>query len=106
MLNMSIDAPNVRPGNANGNDDFNYIDCYIEYVAEVVLKYENAIPESKSRHQKDLQRHMQLQVYQISKSTAFAKPAVYESTGPFFNFPDTNIYQYIAEINPPPPKLI
>ena len=105
ILNMSIDAPvaQMQPGNCK-TDNFNYIDTYIEYIAEVILKYENAIPESKDRQQKELQQHKQFEVaYQkISPITI----SFFEVTTKaiFLNFSDKYAFQFIKEINPPPPK--
>ena len=105
ILNMSIDAPVAQmfPGNCK-TDTFNYIDTYIEYIAEVILKYENAIPESKDRQQKELQQHKQFEVaYQkISPITISFSEATTKAT--FLNFSDKYAFQFIKEINPPPPK--
>ena len=105
ILNMSIDAPVAQmfPGNCK-TDTFNYIDTYIEYIAEVILKYENAIPESKDRQQKELQQHKQFEVaYQkISPITISFSEATTKVT--FLNFSDKYAFQFIKEINPPPPK--
>ena len=105
ILNMSIDAPVAQmfPGNCK-TDTFNYIDTYIEYIAEVILKYENAIPESKDRQQKELQQHKQFEVaYQkISPITISFSEA--KTKAIFLNFSDKYAFQFIKEINPPPPK--
>ena len=105
ILNMSIDAPVAQmfPGNCK-TDTFNYIDTYIEYIAEVILKYENAIPESKDRQQKELQQHKQFEVaYQkISPITISFSEA--KTKAIFLNFSDKYAFQFIREINPPPPK--
>lgn len=105
ILNMSIDSPSAQMQVVkNSTDDFNYVDTYIEYIAEVILKYDNAIPESKHRQQKELQQHKQLEI-------------VFENIYPLLNFSwkhnlteharvysDKYPYQFIKEINPPPPK--
>ena len=57
---MSIDAPSAQSNASSHN--YNYIDTYVEYIAEIILKYENAIPESKHRHQRELQLHKHIQV--------------------------------------------
>src|SRR5258708_6607900 len=63
ILNMSIDAPIAgMSDNSKTEDDFNYIDTYVEYIAEVILKYDNAIPESKNREQKELQTQKQFEI--------------------------------------------
>ena len=102
---MSIDSPSAQmPANAANAADFNYIDTYVEYIAEVILKYDNAIPESKDRQQKELQQHKQFEV-------VFEIPAII--LNPFSikptkilhqDYADKYAFQFIKEINPPPPK--
>ena len=105
VLNMSIDSPSAQMATSRGEtDSFNYIDTFVEYVAEIVLKYDNAIPESKDREHKELQSYKYTE-YIVQK---------YE---PILNFTwtenlvsrprhtsDMYAYQFIKEINPPPPK--
>lgn len=107
ILNMSIDSPNARGNNYyKGADNFNYIDTYIEYVSEVILNYENAIPESGKTHQKQWQQH---KLYQVICDTmryrndfALYYPDVKEV---FFTYNDTYAYQFIKEISPPPKSI-
>jgi hypothetical protein len=105
ILNMSIDSPNAQmPANAANADDFNYIDTYVEYIAEVILKYDNAIPESKDRQQKELQMQKQFElVFQKIEpiTISFFEKIIKKR---FINFSDKYAYQFIKEINPPPPK--
>lgn len=105
ILNMSIDSPSAQmPSNAANAADFNYIDTYVEYVAEVILKYDNAIPESKDRQQKELQMQKQFElVFQKIEpiTISFFKKIIKKR---FINFSDKYAYQFIKEINPPPPK--
>jgi hypothetical protein len=105
ILNMSIDSPNAQmPANAANADDFNYIDTYVEYIAEVILKYDNAIPESKDRQQKELQMQKQFElVFQKFEpiTISFFEEIIKKR---FINFSDKYAYQFIKEINPPPPK--
>ena len=102
---MSIDAPNAQapPGKAS-SDDFNYIDTYVEYIAEVILKYDNAIPESKNREQKELQiqKQFELVFQKIEPLTISFFDEIIEKQ--FLNFTDKYAYQFIKEINPPPPR--
>jgi len=105
ILNMSIDAPGAQmsAGTANA-DDFNYIDTYIEYIAEVILKYDNVIPESKDRQQKELQQHKQ---FEITFEKVYPLLNFIWQDNPLdhpVNFSDKYAYQFIKEINPPPPK--
>jgi hypothetical protein len=102
---MSIDVPaaEMNPSKSSAGD-FNFIDTFVEYVAEVILKYDNAIPESKNRQQKELQQHKQFQI-------AFEKIELpfkilwtdSKSDNPRYHA-DRYAYQFVKEINPPPPK--
>ncbi len=105
ILNMSIDAPGAqRPAGKVTEDNFNYIDTYVEYIAEVILKYDNAIPESKDRQQKEWQQHKQFEV--VFQKISFPVITSFQPlTGKnFLRFSDRYTYQFINEINPPPPK--
>ena len=62
VLNMSIDVPVTEMKKAPATENYNFIDTYVEFITEAILKYENAIPESKHRHHRVLQTHRQLQV--------------------------------------------
>ena len=105
ILNMSIDSPNAQMSlNRGQSDNFNYIDTYVEYLAEVILKYDNAIPESKDRQQKELQQHKQFEVV-FQKVIPITLSWIEEKEEkPFSNYSDKYPYQFIREINPPPPK--
>ena len=105
ILNMSIDSPSAQmPTNIPNSDDFNYIDTYIEFVAEVVLKYENAIPETKNRQQKEwqLQKQFELVFQKIEPITVSFCPKKIQTL--FASYSDKYAFQFIKEINPPPPK--
>lgn len=104
ILNMSIDSPNAQlPPNSPNADNFNFIDTYVEFVAEVVLKYENAIPETKNRPQKEWQMQKQELVCQkivpitIHFFDRYSKKI-------YYNFISNYAFQFVKEINPPPPK--
>ena len=102
---MSIDAPNAQTTPVKGaEDNFNYIDTYVEYIAEVILKYDNAIPESKDRQQKELQQHKQFEV--VFQKIAFPAITFFKiaTEQKFLSFSDQYAYQFIKEINPPPPR--
>lgn len=104
ILNMSIDIPASMPDNTLAGD-FNYIDTYVEYITEVVLKFENAIPESRHRHQKELQLHKHVQV--ICQSIQVQGPYAVTQGSLIKKYPayaDIYIPGFIKEINPPPPK--
>jgi hypothetical protein len=105
ILNMSIDAPSAQiTVNAGAQDNFNYIDTYVEYIAEVVLKYTNAIPESKDRQQKELQLHKQFQIVFQNIVPLTIQFTAQQNQKYFFSSADKYAYQFVKEINPPPPK--
>ncbi|HEY5408798.1 MAG TPA: hypothetical protein VIJ92_17020 [Ginsengibacter sp.] len=102
---MSIDSPSAQmPANAPNADNFNYIDTYVEFVAEVVLKYENAIPETKNRQQKEwqLQKQFELVFQKLEPITVAFYPEKIKTY--FASYSDKYAFQFIKEINPPPPK--
>ena len=100
---MSIDAPAaMMPDNVA--DNFNYIDTFVEYVAEVVLRYDNAIPESKDRQQKELQLHKQFEIAFQKVAIVLPKISGTITKNAYRNADDKYAYQFIKEINPPPPK--
>src|SRR5665213_3437318 len=96
ILNMSIDSPSAQmPPNAQNSDDFNYIDTYVEFIAEVVLKYDNAIPETKNREKKEMQMQKQFElVFQKIESLKFT---FFQDVlnKPVINFNDQYAYQFI-----------
>ena len=103
ILNMSIDMP------ASSKDytakDYNFIDTYVEYIAEVMFRYENAIPESRHMPHKQFQVHQHLpMICHMVKNIRLALPVkVTEKKYGFYS--DRFAYQFIKEINPPPPRL-
>lgn len=106
LLNMSIDVPAVQANNTASSGGFNYMDTYVEFVAEVLLQIENAIPEQRHRHHRELQMHRQVQVICQQPEILLLKgvhslPAVQDY--PAY----TNNYRYQAtrEINHPPSFL-
>lgn len=105
VLNMSIDSPTAQMNVVKGQtDNFNYIDTYVEFIVEVVLKYENAIPESNSREHKELQQYKYTEyiIQKMQPSLAFIW--VENLVNRPRHTSDRYAYQYIREINPPPPR--
>jgi hypothetical protein len=102
---MSIDAPAAMlTPSQDANCSFNYIDTFVEYIAEVVLSYKNAIPESKDRQQKELQMHKQIDiVFQHYKPVLPVYQHSITNTH-YLHLKDAYAFQFIKEINPPPPK--
>ena len=104
ILNMSIDSPTAQMTVMQGQtDNFNYIDTYVEFIVEVILKYDNAIPESKSREHKELQQYKYTE-YIVQRYNAALN---FVWTENLVNRPrhtsDKYAYQFVKEINPPPP---
>ena len=103
ILNMSIDAPGAQMANYTGSHKkFNYIDSYIEFIAEIILKYDNAVPESNNRQQKELSRHKQFVV--ICESADLAILPSFDRIEKEINFAysDKYFFQFYKEISPPP----
>jgi hypothetical protein len=100
---MSVDTPGAQMANYSGSrEKFNYIDSYIEFIAEIILKYDNAIPESNNRQQKELLHHKQFVVM-----CELADPII----PPLFNqvereihfaYSDIYFFQFYKDISPPP----
>ena len=103
ILNMSIDAPGAQMANYTGSHKkFNYIDSYIEFIAEIILKYNNAVPESNNRQQKELSHHKQFVV--ICESADLAILPSFDRIEKEINFAysDKYFFQFYKEISPPP----
>ena len=102
MLNMSIDVHNSQVCN-NTPENFNYINTYIEFVTEILLKYDNAFPEPATRHQKELQHHKLYQVICQQIDLLTGLPLLYSGLNKvYFNLNDKYAYQFVREISPPP----
>ena len=105
ILNMSIDSPSAQmPSYIPNAENFNYIDTYVEFVVEDILKYDNAIPETKNRQQKEwqMQKQFELVFQKIEPITVSFFEEKAEKR--FLNSSDKYAYLFIKEINPPPPK--
>jgi hypothetical protein len=103
ILNMSIESPNAANNSYTTPSNFNYIETYIEYIAEVVFKHENAFPESGKNHPKHWQQHKLYQVIcenavGINNYTTFYRLV----QNVFFNGHDKYAYLFIKDISPPP----
>jgi len=103
ILNMSIECPNAAHDSYSTPTNYNYIDTYIEYVAEVIFKHEKAFPESGKSHPKHWQQHKLYQVIcentvAINNFTTFYQ----QVQNGFFNDHDKYAYQFIKDISPPP----
>ena len=103
---MSIDKPVSQRQECNLNDqNINYIDTYVEYFAEVLLKYENAIPETKNRQPKELQQHNHITLIFQPQAHVVAILFHKKSNKQILNYIDKNTSLLIKELKPPPIKL-
>ena len=103
ILNMSIDIPS-SPADSTAKN-YNFIDTYVEYITEVMLKYENAIPEiNRHRQHKQFQMHKHLQIIcqPVKMLQQESLPAPFRSKL-YGDYSNRFAYQFIKEINPPPP---
>jgi len=102
VLNLSIDTPSAQMANTSGFDKFNYIESYIEFVTEIILKYDNVIPESNHRQQKELQQHKQFQA--VCEIAQPIKIKTFNELQDVYYIASTDIYfyQFFKEITPPP----
>ena len=103
ILNMSIDVPMVEMKMTPATEDYNFIDTYVEFITEVIFKYENSIPESKHRHHRVLQTHQQFQVIcqQISIPAPSGLPAPSILKG-YPGYINNYAFRFIKEFNRPP----
>ena len=103
ILNMSIESPNAVRDMYTTSTNFNYIDTYIEYFAEVIFKHENAFPDSGKRHPKQWQQHKLFQVMCENTLTLNNQTTFYQQVqNVFSNDHDKYAYQFIKDISPPP----
>lgn len=106
ILNMSIDSQTAQMSVVRGQtDNFNYIDTYVEFVVEVILKFENAIPESKSREHKDLQQYKFTEYIVQKYEPSLAFVWIENSVDRPKHTLDMYAYQFIKDINPQPPPM-
>ena len=86
----------------------NQIDCFAEYVTEILLKHTNAFPEHKGDHTKNEQKTIKMPVQLFThyepqeEKSEIEIPAEANKYGHYRNNYD---YLYFKEINPPPPKF-
>lgn len=100
---MSIDVPANQNNNTVPAGNFNYVDTYVEFVAEVVMQIENAMPEQKHRQRRELQMHKQVQV--ICQQVEMPLQAGLQMARAAKGYPaysNNYHYQLTREINHPP----
>ena len=103
LLNLSIYAQDFKVL-SNNTAETNICETVLEYVLEVVLDHKNAIPE-QSQHHKDLHFHK----HASFKAISFVVPVTNEHEYSIKKIEIVPLkliyaYQYLQEINPPPPK--
>jgi hypothetical protein len=109
ILNLSIYTqdfqPLLQPSNSIG--EFNEFNSVVEYVAEVVLDHENALPEYNNTYNahKDLQAHKHVTVKMLDCDLLTTEPVAIQD-GRTYIHPLKDDYRFLfyKEINPPPPK--
>ncbi len=106
VLNMSIDVPVVEIKKTSAAEDFNFIDTYVEFITEAIFKYENAIPETRHRHHRELQAHQQVQVIcqQISTPLAAGIIASLQDNG-YPGYINNYAFHFVKELNHPPSQV-
>ena len=85
----------------------NIINTIDEYIAEVVLKHKDAVPEANENSRKDIQIHK----HAVAKLINLSRPAIASDTRAAGNsqlcgFSNTYDYQFFEDITPPPPKTL
>jgi hypothetical protein len=109
ILNLSIFMQDFDPLNTHPQTigEINEINSIVEYVAEVVLDHENALPEyeQENTEHKDLQshKHMPIKLITFDELVTEITPPVFKRT---FHYPlnDSRTFVLSKEITPPPPK--
>ena len=103
VLNMSIDVPAAEMKKSTAAEGYNFIDTYVEYITEVIFKYENAIPESKHRHHRELQAHQQVVVIcqQVPANTSPGLPAPSFVKG-YPGYINNYTFLFVKKFNRPP----
>lgn len=106
ILNLSICVQDFKELPAKHSiGEFNEINSVVEYVAEIILEHDNAMPEGKHSSHKDLQAHKHIDF----KKAPVSKPANMQNeiaAAINYSYPikDSYSFLYYKEINPPPPK--
>lgn len=108
ILNMGFFVQDFKynvPSSSSIYDE-NIINSVVEYVTEVVLDNQNAMPESNERHSnKDMQVHKHFTVKMVEIQTPSFAVNLPNYTSQVKTPPKENYYcQFCKEINPPPPK--
>jgi hypothetical protein len=105
ILNMGLFVQDFQYNVSSSICDQNIINSVVEYVSEVVLKKNNAMPEDDNNTHKDYQAHKHtiLKLIELEmQSLAFTAPINTETNKAPLK--ENYYFQFCKEINPPPPK--
>jgi hypothetical protein len=102
LLNVSIDTFDAERGMASGRGDYNHIDNYVEFVAEVIMKFKNAIPEPLHRTQKQMHHKLHRVVYDCIKTERVVFGLYAENGRQYFPDPVQYNGSFFNEISHPP----
>jgi hypothetical protein len=85
--------------------EVNIINTIDEFIAEVVLQHQNAVPEPKEHSKKDIQihKHADYKVNEIIRPSVTPVTPTSSSTT-LSSFTEQYDYQFFEDIIPPPPK--
>lgn len=107
ILNLSINSIDFKPFKTNCLTEFNDINTIAEFVSEIIMGKINSFPEfaNKTQKQSQLQKHVSLKLINDQK---FDEPELQLAKNEQFEIvlKDLYLYEYLQEINPPPPKFI
>ena len=105
IMNMSVNAIDFTPIASTDIHDFNDLNTFTEYFAEVVFGHINAFPESIHKEQKQTQLQKHITVKLVTNPPAFHVSAGSDLNAGYLSPRNENgTLAYSREINPPPPK--
>ncbi len=106
ILNLSTNAIDFQPFPSTNLNEFNDLNTIVEYVAEIVLDYKNAFPESEqepSSSKAQFEKHVNFKLFFPDALVLLQKiedPVIRHNASPVEAY-NSSFYK---EINPPPPK--
>lgn len=105
VLNLSIDTQSFDFIQTRQNIGyFNEINSFVEYVAEIVLQYTNALPEYEKSSHDNLQLHKDCIIKHITVEDKKLVTYTDLKNDLPLAIPENYICLFCKEINPPPPK--
>ncbi len=105
ILNLSTNSIDFQPFHTSNLYEFNDLNTIVEYVTEIVLKHENAFPESgqQATPKPQVEKHVSFKLFVPDAITILQEkdePVIRHITP----ISDSYRYLFFKEINPPPPK--